>query len=67
MDSDSSAEEIEDGDDFEDASESFHMEDDVFIDNVIPKKPQYLSMLKCWCYKIDLIVFDSIINNLKNM
>lgn len=43
MESDSSAEEIEDGDDFEDASESFQMEDDVFIDNVVSKKPQHLS------------------------
>lgn len=44
IDSDSSTDEIEDVEEFEDAPESFIIEDDIFIDNVRPPKIQRLSM-----------------------
>lgn len=43
IDTDSSADEQDDGDDFEDAPESFQVDDDIFIDNVQPTKTLQLS------------------------
>lgn len=45
VDTDSSVEEQEDGEDFEDAPETFQVDDDIFIDHVQPTKIQHLSKL----------------------
>ncbi|OXU24214.1 hypothetical protein TSAR_001469 [Trichomalopsis sarcophagae] len=42
VDTDSSVEEQEDGEDFEDAPETFQVDDDIFIDHVQPTKIQHL-------------------------
>lgn len=60
IESDSSLDDLEENEDYEDAPESFQVDDDIFVDHVVPPKTQnlskFLNLLLFFIYGLFLVI-----------